>query len=146
MKKDWKELNNGSLAKLRTMGNSYQRRDFFCNNFSALLLVFISTLLVSFAQVAFKMAWKNEAIISYFLLSKVLLGLGLYALGAILFMVALRNKKVSYLFPFLTLSYVWVILLSAYLFGEVIGVGKILGVSLIFTGIFLIYISGRGGK
>lgn len=142
--KDWKGQNSGSPAKSRTMDNSF-RSNFLSSNIFAITLVFISTILVSFAQVAFKMAWSDSAL-SFSLLSKVLLGLGLYAGGAVLFMVALRNKKVSYLFPFLTLSYVWVILLSAYLFQEAITLGKILGVSLIFTGIFLIYVGGSGEK
>ncbi len=142
MMRDWKGQNSGSPIKLRIMGNSYQYTNFFRTNIFSIILVFISTILVSFAQVAFKMAW-SDPVLSFSLLSKLLLGLGLYGIGAVLFLVALRNEKVSYLFPFLTLSYVWVILLSAYLFGEVISLAKILGVSLIFTGIFLIYVSGR---
>lgn len=143
--KDWKKQNNGLQAKSRTMDNSFRRSHFLSSNIFAIMLVFISTILVSFAQVAFKMAWA-DSVLSFSLLSKVLLGLGLYAVGAILFMAALCNKKVSYLFPFLTLSYVWVILLSAYVFGEAITLTKVLGVSLIFTGIFLIYVGGKGSK
>ena len=106
-----------------------------------MFLVLVSTLLVSFAQVAFKMAWSDS--VSFSMISVILLGLGLYALGALLFMIVLRKKKVTYLFPFMTLSYVWVIFLSAYLFGETITLVKILGISLIFTGIFLIYTGSK---
>ena len=54
------------------------------------------------------------------------------------------KKNVSFLIPFMTLSYVWVIFLSGYIFGEVISLGKILGVGLILTGIFLIYAGSTG--
>lgn len=114
----------------------------FSKNSFSIILVLISTILVSFAQVFFKQVWSEIDFIS--LLSKVIFGFVLYGAGAFLFLLVLRKKKVSYLFPFMTLSYVWVILLSAYLFGESIGLGKILGVSLIFIGIFLIYVGSNG--
>lgn len=118
-------------------------KSFFERGSLGIILVLISTILISFAQITFKMVWSDTNDWSS-LASKIVLGFGLYGLGAVLFLLALRKRKVSYLFPFLTLSYVWVIFLSAYLFGEEISVGKILGVSLILTGILLIYAGGKG--
>lgn len=102
------------------------------------LLVLSSTILVSLAQVAFKLSWRN----AHALFSTVI-GLGLYILGSFLFMLVLRKKKVTFVFPFMTLSYVWVLFFSAYLFDEVITVVKVLGIALIFTGVFLIYVGNR---
>ena len=113
-------------------------KSFFERGSLGIILVLISTILISFAQITFKMVWSDTNDWSS-LASKIVLGFGLYGLGAVLFLLALRKRKVSYLFPFLTLSYVWVIFLSAFLFGEEIRVWKVLGVSLILTGIILIY-------
>ena len=126
------------MSRIRT-NNSFLSSDIF-----ALLLVLTATIFVSFAQVMFKMVWSGDGL--YFLLARIIFGFSFYAVGAVLFLAALREKKVSYLFPFMTLSYAWVIFLSAYLFGEVINLGKILGVSLIFTGVFLIYAGGKASK
>ena len=139
--KDWKEPNNGSLIMSRIRKNN----SFFSSDIFALLLVLTATIFVSFAQVMFKMVWSDLNDLSS-LLGKIIFGFTLYAAGAVLFLTALRKKNVSYLFPFMTLSYAWVIFLSAYLFGEVISLGKILGVSLIFTGVFLIYAGGKASK
>ncbi|MDO8510536.1 MAG: EamA family transporter [Nanoarchaeota archaeon] len=116
---------------------------FWNNGMFAVILVLISTVLVSFAQVTFKMAWSDSENLFSFINVMLLSGFALYAVGAFLFMIVLRKKKVSYLFPFMTLSYVWVIFLSAFLFGETITLFKLLGVALIFTGVFLIYAGGK---
>ena len=115
---------------------------FWDSNLFAIFLVLISTILVSFAQVEFKMSW-NDSAVYFSLIKSVLLGLGMYALGSILFMLVLRKRKVTFVFPFMALSYVWVIFLSAYFFGETITLFKSLGVALIFTGVFLIYIGSK---
>ena len=136
--KDWKEPNDGLPSRSGIM----DRYSFLDSNFFAIFLVLTATIFVSLAQVVFKTTWSDTADI-YFLVSKIIFGFALYGIGAVLFLQVLRKKDVSYLFPFMTLSYAWVIFLSAYVFREVIGLGKILGVSLIFTGIFLIYVGGK---
>ena len=108
---------------------------------AGMFLILISTMLVSIAQVTFKTAWSTYVVGD--IVAKVLLGFGLYAIGALLFMVMLRKKNVSYLFPFMTLSYVWVTILSAYFLGEAVSLVKIMGMGLIFTGIVLIYAGGK---
>ncbi len=140
--KDWKKQNNGLQAKYKVTANNLIGYGSFRNNrMVGILLVLTSTVLVSFAQVAFKMSWSGFS--SFSQIDTILLGLGLYSLGALIFMAVLRKNKVTYLFPFMTLSYVWVIILSAYLFKEPVTLVKILGISLIFTGIFLIYVGSR---
>ena len=139
--KDWKEPNDGLPSRSGIM----DRYSFLDSNFFAIFLVLTATIFVSLAQVVFKTTWSDTADI-YFLVSKIIFGFALYGIGAVLFLQVLRKKDVSYLFPFMTLSYAWVIFLSAYLFGEVISLGKILGVSLIFTGVFLIYAGGKASK
>ncbi len=114
---------------------------FWNSSMFVVLLVLSSTILVSLAQVAFKLSWDD----SYSVLSAAA-GVGLYVLGSLLFMFVLRKKKVTFVFPFMTLSYVWVLFFSAYLFGEVISLVKVLGIALIFTGVFLIYVGNKGSK
>lgn len=153
MRKAWKEQNNGLPAnflnnEFETMSSTV-KISFQSNGMFPIVLVLSSTILVSLAQVAFKMGWDNSPV-SFSLMKSIMLGLVMYVLGSLLFMLVLRKRDVTFVFPFMTLSYVWVMLLSAYLFGEAITLVKVLGVALIFTGVFMIYlgntISGNGDR
>ena len=66
----------------------------------------------------------------------------LSALVAALFWMAVMTKSdLSYAFPFMSLSFILVLIASSVAFGELITVNKIVGLSLIVIGIF---ISSRG--
>jgi len=136
--KDWKEQNNGLPASSKTVSERFSAGDIL-----VIMLVLISTILVSLAQVSFKMAWSNSSDPFSHFSKMLLLGLALCTVGAFFFMTALRRKNVTFVIPFMTLSYVWVTFLSAYLFGEIITLTKLMAISLIFTGIFLIFVGGK---
>src|SRR3989344_2880046 len=121
--KDWKEQNNGLPASSKTVSERFSAGDIL-----VIMLVLISTILVSLAQVSFKMAWSNSSDPFSHFSKMLLLGLALCTVGA---------------FFFMTVSYVWVTFLSAYLFGEIITLTKLMAISLIFTGIFLIFVGGK---
>ena len=66
----------------------------------------------------------------------------LSALVAALFWMAVMTKSdLSYAYPFMSLSFILVLIASSVAFGELITVNKIVGLSLIVIGIF---ISSRG--
>ncbi|MBS3141790.1 EamA family transporter [Candidatus Woesearchaeota archaeon] len=65
-------------------------------------------------------------------------GAGFYALGTILFIPALKGGELSVLYPFVSLTYVWVSLLSVFLLKERMNMVKWSGVACIIIGVTLI--------
>ena len=65
-------------------------------------------------------------------------GVGLYAIGTILFIPALKGGELSVLYPFVALTYIWVSLLSVKFLGEKMNKLKWLGIAFIITGVALI--------
>jgi multidrug transporter EmrE-like cation transporter len=68
----------------------------------------------------------------------VLLGLGLYALGAMVWMLVLARLDVSIAYPFVALGFIVVMLLGALFFGESITLMKLCGTVLVGIGVWLI--------
>lgn len=73
----------------------------------------------------------------------ILIGIFLFLMSTPFFLIALRGGELSSLYPMLSLSYVWVILLSKLILGERININKVLNIALIMTGVILVGISGR---
>lgn len=70
-----------------------------------------------------------------------IVGLAIYGLGAILMIIALKHGELSVLYPLISLSYVWVAVLSVVLFHETMPVTKIVGICVIMAGVATL---GRG--
>ncbi len=68
-------------------------------------------------------------------------GLAVYGFGAILMIVALKHGELSVLYPLISLSYVWVAILSVLLFHESMPAAKIAGICTIMAGVATL---GRG--
>jgi drug/metabolite transporter (DMT)-like permease len=68
-------------------------------------------------------------------------GLAIYGIGAILMIVALKHGELSVLYPLISLSYVWVAILSVLLFHESMPAAKIAGICIIMAGVATL---GRG--
>jgi len=69
---------------------------------------------------------------------KLLSGMALYAVSAILFIMALRYAQLSILYPLIATSYIWVTLLATIFLGEQLSSGRWLGIAFIVAGISLI--------
>ena len=67
-------------------------------------------------------------------------GSGLYLLSAVLNIFALSEFDYSYVLPFTSLTYVWTLLISYFILKEKMTIKKVIGVSLIVFGAFLISI------
>jgi len=65
-------------------------------------------------------------------------GYALNAGNAVLLIMALRDGELSMLYPIIALTYVWVNILSVYLFHDTMNVWKVLGISLIIGGVALL--------
>jgi multidrug transporter EmrE-like cation transporter len=68
-------------------------------------------------------------------------GLSLYGVGTVLMVLALRHGELSVLWPVISLSYVWVTVISVVWFHEPMNVPKIAGVAVIIFGVAIL---GRG--
>ena len=73
------------------------------------------------------------------ILSKnIILGIIIYGLSAIVFVVALKYAPVSILYPITASTYIWSFLIARFHFREKITAKKILGLALIIIGIALL--------
>src|SRR4029453_10189721 len=65
-------------------------------------------------------------------------GFALYGLGMVFWLVALSQVELGYAYPFISLSYVLILLASWAFFGEEMSAMKLLGVASICLGVFVI--------
>ena len=106
----------------------------------AIMLVISATLVGAFGPILLKKASVrklsqiNSLMTNYYLFG----GVALYALGTFLFIPALRGGDLSVLYPFVSLSYIWVSVLSVKFLGEKMNRLKWLGVCSIIIGVSFI--------
>ena len=70
-------------------------------------------------------------------------GYCLYGLSTILLVLALRDGELSILYQVISLTYVWVTLLSVWFFNETLNPFKVAGIAVIVVGVAVL---GRNGK
>lgn len=68
-------------------------------------------------------------------------GLSLYGVSTGLLILALRDGELSLLYPVISLTYVWVTILSVLVFNEALNVYKLCGIAVICAGVALL---GKG--
>ena len=105
----------------------------------SLVLIVAFTGLAAAAQVLLKLGTVqiklHPSIIGVLMNCPLLGGLALYGLGAAMMVIALRHGELSVLYPLISLSYVWVAILSVLIFGEVMNPYKIAGICVIMAGV-----------
>jgi len=105
----------------------------------SLLMILVFTLLSSAAQVLLKFGTVqlklHPSLLSLLTNFPLLGGMALYGIGAALMVLALRHGELSVLYPLISLSYVWVAILSVAVFGEVMNPFKIGGICAIMAGV-----------
>ena len=111
----------------------------------AILLVISATLVGAFGPILLKKASEKKLSSIKALSANYHLfgGIALYALGTLLFIPALKGGDLSVLYPFVSLSYIWVSLLSVKFLGERMNKLKWMGIGLIVLGVAFI---GLGSK
>lgn len=72
---------------------------------------------------------------------RVILGLFLYVLSTIPFLIALRGQDLSFLYPFVSMTYIFVTVVSLIMLKERMNIHKYIGVLLVVIGIVLIGLS-----
>ena len=108
-----------------------------------LLLIIISVSIGAVGQIAFKYgAMQMVQDPGVTLLDQIkwpiVLGLSLYGISTILWILALKKVELSYAYPMVSLGYVFVFIASYFLFHEAISWLRIGGVVLILAGIVLV--------
>lgn len=110
-------------------------------------MIVVFTFFAAVAQPLFKIGanrlFQNLTVAGFFTDVPLLAGLAMYGLGASLMILALRHGELSVLYPIISLSYVWVAVLSVAIFRERMDAVKILGMVAIVGGVALL---GRAGR
>lgn len=105
----------------------------------SLVLIVAFTLLAAAAQVLFKFGTNrllgHTSLVAIITDVPLIGGLVLYGLGAAMMILALRHGELSVLYPLISLSYVWVAILSVVIFGESMNPYKVGGICVIMAGV-----------
>ena len=111
------------------------------------MIIIIGIIFAAFGQVSWKLGMNqagqlaalNFTTLSTVLLNPyVLLGFMMYALSTIFWLIALSKKELSFVYPFISLTYVLVLMLSSLVLKEDIGLNKIAGTLAIIIGLIII--------
>jgi len=112
-------------------------------DFFAIILAVIATFTISFGTLHLKVGSKKVRSIKTLIFNKrITLAVFLYATSAILYIWGLKYGDVSVLYPIISLSYVWVCLLSIKFLKERMNLYKWVGIIVIIIGVTLIGIGG----
>ncbi len=117
------------------------RQSFRFSHRQSIGLVFLCTVFGVAAQYLIKTSAASlSAITLHALLTNVPLWLGLvlYGISTGLLILALRDGQLSLLYPVISLTYVWVTILSVLVFKETVNIFKFAGVGIICLGVTLL--------
>jgi drug/metabolite transporter (DMT)-like permease len=113
----------------------------------AVWLVVFCTFVVAVAQILMKSgadyAQAHHGLIGIVTNPVLVVGYGLYAVVTVLIVVAFKDGELSVLYPILSLSYLWVTVLSFFIFHDTLNAYKLIGVTVIMCGVAVL---GRGTK
>ena len=111
------------------------------------LIIFIGLICASTGQVLWKVGMNQIGqidtidigtifgmLVNYYVLA----GIIMYALSTILWLIALSNKELSYAYPFVSLTYVFVLFFSFFIFKESVTITRVIGTLIIIFGLVFI--------
>ncbi len=112
-----------------------------------ILIILVGVTFAAIGQVSWKLGMNLTGPVTGFSLSGlaaillqpyVILGLIMYGLSTVFWLVALSRMELSFVYPFISLTYVLVLALSYLVLKESIGLNKVAGTVLIILGLILI--------
>jgi len=124
-----------------TPGTPTTRTSFRFSHRQSVALVFLCTLFGVAAQYLIKSGAStlNSGSIAEMVTNPPLvIGYSLYGISFALLTLALRDGELSLLYPVISLTYVWVTLLSYFVFHESLNPFKVIGIAIICTGVGLL--------
>lgn len=106
----------------------------------AILMVLGCSVLAAIGQIFLKIGSSsvNSSLLSWLTNTRLILGIGLYAVSTIIFVLALKLADVSILYPVIAASYIWVAILASIFLGESFSAMRWVGLVLIIGGIVLV--------
>ena len=116
-------------------------------NMNVILIILIGILFASLGQVLLKIGMNAVGsintiaysdIVSIFSNLYIILGLLMYGLSAVFWLIALSQKDLSYVYPFISLTFIIVLFLSYFVLKEQIGTARIIGTIIIVGGLMII--------
>ena len=114
----------------------------------AIILVVFCTIFTSIGQLLWKIGADKLQINFFSLITNypLILGFVSYAIGTVLLLMALKLGELSVLYPFISLSFIWVGMLSITFLGEIMTSLKWISIILIIMGVSLIGVGGKNGN
>lgn len=116
-------------------------------NMDTIVIILLGVIFAAVGQVSWKLGMNLRGpitdygpsdLISVFLDPYILLGLIMYGLSTVFWLIALSRMELSFVYPFISLTYVLVLALSHLVLKESIGLNKIAGTVLIILGLIII--------
>jgi drug/metabolite transporter (DMT)-like permease len=117
----------------------------FATHRSAILLISSCTLISAAAQILMKIGMTHVTRLDPIALATnvpLVAGYALYGVFCLMMILALREGELSLIYPIISLAYVWVTVLSYFIFHDTINPLKLLGIVAVMIGVALI---GRQG-
>lgn len=116
-----------------------------------MFLVILFTLIAASAQLLMKLGTNQlphgvplrELIVGIVTDVPLISGLALYGVGSVVMITALKHGELSVLYPLISLSYVWVTIVSVILFHDSMNPLKIAGICVIMAGVAVLGRSSR---
>jgi drug/metabolite transporter (DMT)-like permease len=107
---------------------------------SSVLLVLVASFIGSFGAVFLKLGAVrlHREIRSLLLNWRLQLGVLLFLIGTVFYVLGLRRGELSVLYPTIALGYVWTLFWSRIFFGEPLTRNKFLGIGMILAGIVIL--------
>ena len=128
----------GGLLSDETAVADQERGHFQPSRNQSIALVFLCTVFGAAAQIFIKSGANTltgASPVEMLLTPSVFFGYSLYGISTVLLIIALKNGELSILYPVISLTYVWVTMLSVAIFNESLNVFKVLGVLVIVLGV-----------
>ncbi|HYD03366.1 MAG TPA: EamA family transporter [Alphaproteobacteria bacterium] len=134
---------SGSTSKPGSFKEYLQGFKELSHKHSFLIFILLATICTSFGQLFLKLGAQHLSV-SYYMAQSIifnpylLTGIVLYAFGAIFLIYSMKNVNLSYAYPFMSLNFMWVSMLSYFVLGEKIFFAQIIGIIIIIIGVILI--------
>ena len=113
--------------------------------FSSMLLVLAASFVGSFGAVTLKHGANRlgPGVLEVFLSWRIGLGIGLFLLSSVFYLLGLKHGSLTVLYPLVSLGYVWTLFWSRLFFREPFNRSKLLGLLLILIGVLFIGLGNR---
>ena len=114
---------------------------------NVIIIILIGIIFASVGQIFWKMGMNSmgpitnyapSTLIATFLNPYILSGLAMYGLGTVFWLIALSKRDLSFVYPFIALTFIIVLMLSNVILKENIGIYRIIGTFIIILGLIFI--------